>query len=196
MFAFLKKYFSFLFLLYFLALPSFANAGVLIRSISSRGNSYTPRRSTDAIRRTNPNLNYRGRTVQSQINYLEKLQTNYDKELAKWYKQKAKVEEKIAKERNKREEQERKLALKAQKSFESYSSRNSSDSRNPISWFKKRIAGVKEDSKSNIERPKIEFNNTARSKLSEDKDLALNADKSPKKKEGFWKRILQALGIA
>lgn len=193
--AVLKKYFLFFFLFYFLALPSLANAGVLIHSISSRTRSYTPRRSTEVIRRTNPNLNYRGPTTRSQINYLESLQKNYDKQLAKWYKDKAKVEEKLAKERIKKEMLAMKLAAKSQKSFASPSNNSSSSysSRNPVSWFKKRIAGEKDEPK--INRPKIEFDKTSRGKLSEDKDLALNVDNSPKKKEGFWKRILQALGI-
>lgn len=193
MFAVLKKYFLLFFFFYFLTLPCLANAGVLIRTVT-RSRSYTPKSSTNATRITNPNLNYRGQTVLSQINYLEKLQKNYEKDLARWYKDKAKLEEKIAKERSKKDEQERRLALRSQRSF-AHSRSDSSASRNPVSWFKKRIAGERDESETSNNRPKIEFKDSARGKLSEDKDLALNLDKSPKKKEGFWKKILQALGI-
>lgn len=156
------------------------------------------RKSTAALSGTNPSLDYRGPTVASQISYLDRLQKNYEKELAKWYKEKAKIEEKLAKEKQKREAEQLKLALKEQKSFNSHKKEDSSVARNPLNWFKKKIAGMDDDSASKEsvgKRPRIEFGNSSRGQLSNDEDLALSIDK-PKKKDGFWKRILQALGIA
>lgn len=196
MFLVFKKSVLFFTLTIFILLPSFANAGVLVRSVRGGVRGYTVKTSTAATRATNPNLEYRGQTLMSQVNYFDRIERNYEKELAKWYRNKEKYEQRLAAEKKKQQEQDRKYALKYSRSFENTNG-NTTLASNPLSWFKKRIGKI--DNKEEVKipnRPKIEFNKTSRGKLSDD-DSALNLDNpGTKKKESFWKRILTALGIA
>ncbi len=187
--------------------PDRAEAGVLTRGGASNGlgirvpraRDRSVRKSTSALKSTNPNLEYRGVPIVEAYRIMAQKDKKYAKKLSKWERKVERIQLRAAKKREKEErarlKKERKLAAKnrsTSRSGGSYS--EASVATDPRAWFTRKI--MRRDDGGSLSLSRAASKSTAKSDASgrtgDQRGTELNVE--PAKKNGFWQAIWRALG--